>query len=141
MDDKTLSTNKSYQNKRERETKIYEFINSVKDINDAVQIEVSDQFEETVRDSDVISINSGFEYESIIDMPYIREKWIKPGALLICPSFIKFSDTFIAERSVLVADNYKMYENYAEEMEFPLYNHLSILGNRFVDLVHEEKCL
>ena len=119
--------------------KIHEFINSVKDINDAIQIEVSSQFEEAVRDSDVISINTGFEYESIMDMPYIREKWIKPGALLICLAFIKFSDTFIAERSVLVADNYKMYENYAEEMEFPLYNHLSNLGNRFVDLVHEGK--
>ncbi len=50
-------------------------------------------------------------------MPFVREKWIKEGALFICPSFIKFTDSFLQNKANLIVDNYQMYESYAQELE------------------------
>lgn len=102
-----------------------------------VNVQVADTFEDAVRDADIVSINTGFEFENIRDMPIIRTDWVKPGALLICTSFVKFSDDFIVQKATKTADNMKMYESYAEELGYPVYRGLSYLGNRYVDLIRE----
>lgn len=104
-----------------------------------VDIQIADTFEEAVRDADIVSINTGFDFENIRDMPIIRTDWVKPGATLLCSAFIKFSDDFIVHRAKKVADNFKMYESYAEELGYPAYRGLSNLGNRYVDLIKEGK--
>lgn len=102
-------------------------------------IHVADTFEETVRDADIVSINTGFEFENIRDMPIIRTDWIKPGATFLCSAFIKFSDDFMVHKAIKTADNTKMYESYAEELGYPVYRGLSNLGNRYMDLIKEGK--
>ena len=72
-------------------------------------------------------------------MPFVREKWIKEGALFICPSFIKFTDSFLQNKANLIVDNYQMYESYAQELGEPVYHKLSYLGNLLVDLVKKGK--
>ena len=104
-----------------------------------VDVQIVDTFEEAVRNSDIVSINTGFEFENIRDMPIIRADWVKSGAMLICTSFIKFSDDFIVHKARKIADNMKMYESYAEELGYPVYRGLSYLGNRYVDLIKEGK--
>lgn len=118
---------------------INKFVQHIKGKFDDVEIQVVDTLEEAVKESDVISVITGFEYEDVKEMPIIREHWVKKGALIICPSFIKFSDDFIVNKSVSVVDNLKMYESYAEELGYPVYKALSNLGNRLMDLVHEDK--
>ena len=106
------------------------------------EVLVVDSFEEAVCGADVVSINTGFEFSGIQDMPIIRDRWIKKGAVIICTAFVKFSDDFIVNKAVKVADNIKMYQSYAKELGHPVYRGLSNLGNRYIDLVHEGKiCL
>lgn len=114
-------------------TKIREEYKQISDVY------IADTFEEVVRDADIVSINTGFEFENIRDMPIIRADWVKPGATFLCTSFIKFSDDFIVHKAIKTADNTKMYESYAEELGYPVYRGLSYLGNRYMDLINEGK--
>lgn len=100
-----------------------------------IEIEAYDSLELVVRESDIISVNTGFDFKSVADMPFIREAWIKDTALIICPAFIKFSNNLIQKNANLIVDNYKMYESYVDELGKPTYFKLSNLGNLFVDMV------
>ena len=104
-----------------------------------IQIDSYEDIEYVIRESDIISINPGFTFENVTDMPFVREKWIKEGALFICPSFIKFTDSFLQNKANLIVDNYQMYESYAQELGEPVYHKLSYLGNLLVDLVKKGK--
>lgn len=110
-----------------------------KKVTDRVEISVCETIEEAVRNSDIVSVVTGFQFASVADMPFLRDKWIKEGSLIVCPSFIKFTDSFIQKKANLVVDNYKMYESYAEELGRPVYFKLSNLGNLLIDLVDSEK--
>ena len=119
---------------------ISNFISAIeKKVTDSVEINVCETTEEAVRDSDIVSVVTGFQFATVADMPFLRDKWIKEGSLIVCPSFIKFTDSFIQKKANLVVDNYKMYESYAEELGRPVYSKLSYLGNLFIDLVDSGK--
>lgn len=107
--------------------------------SDKIEVLVCRELEEAVTDSDIVSIITGFEFNSVADMPLVRERWVKSGALILCPSFIKFCDSFIQGKANLVVDNFKMYESYAEELGRPVYTKLSCLGNLFVDLIDKQR--
>lgn len=108
-------------------------------MNQGIPIERVDTLEECVSESDIISVATGFEFDTISDMPIIRDKWIKKNALILCPSYIKFSDEMIVSRSYNTVDNMKMYMSYKDELGYPVYKSLSNLGNRYVDLITDEK--
>lgn len=120
---------------------IESFVMEIKQHKPMLELKVCESFEESVVNSDVVSINTGFEFHDVTEMPYIKGKWIKSGALLNCSAFVKLSDSFIKGKAYVVADNYEMYESYAHELGYPVYNHLSFLGNRYVDLVHTGQLL
>lgn len=105
-----------------------------------IEFVICDDVETAVRDSDIISIITGFEFNSVADMPFIRERWIKNSAIILCPSFVKFTDKFLLNRAIPVVDNYAMYESYANELGRPAYKFLSNLGNQLIDLVLDGKC-
>lgn len=115
------------------------FVQSIRQHNAGVEVEIVSSFEEAVRCSDIVSINTGFSFENISDMPIIRDAWIKPGAVFLCSAFVKFSDKLMLEGAVNVCDLYEMYESYEQELGTPVYKHLSNLGNRCVDLVRAGK--
>lgn len=115
------------------------FINHFKERFPQLEIKAVDSFQKAVEGSDLISVITGFEYEKIADMPIIREKWLQKNALVLCPSFIKFSDNFLVDGAIKVADNYKMYQSYLEELGYPVYKKLSNLGNRYMDLIVEKR--
>lgn len=104
-----------------------------------INIQSVESFEEAVVDSDIISINTGFEYESIADMPIIKKNWLKNTAVIICPSFASFSEKFLINDCIKIADNYRMYESYLSKLGYPVYKKMSTLGNKFVDMVYEKK--
>lgn len=99
---------------------------------------VCDTLEEAVRDSDIVSMTTTVR-DNIASFPYIKEEWIKKGALISMPSAARFEDDFLANRCKLVVDNYKLYEAWEEEYPYPSYEQVQIIGTKFTDLKTEGK--
>lgn len=95
--------------------------------------------EEAVRDSDIVSIATSSPTGDISRYPYIKEEWIKPGAVLSCPAAARFDDDFLIHRARNVADNIMLYEAWADEMPYPSYESIPIPAVHCMDLIHDEK--
>lgn len=96
---------------------------------------IAEDIEQAVRESDVICIATA---GSATD-PEVKEEWIKAGALLILPASIKLEDEFIVKRARNVVDNWKMYEAWREEYNYPYYAAVDMLGVYYLDLIHDGK--
>lgn len=101
-------------------------------------IEVVDSIEAAVRDSDVISFCTSSPV-SVQDYPFVKEQWIKKGALFCLPATVNFDDDFLAHRCRKVVDNRKLYDAWAEEYPYPTFGEITIIGSKFTDMVHEGK--
>lgn len=95
--------------------------------------------EEAVRDSDIISIAANSPTGDPAEYPYIKEDWIKPGAMFSCPAAARFDDDFMIHRARNVADNILLYEAWEEEMDFPAYHCIPIPAVHSQDLIKEGK--
>lgn len=74
------------------------------------------------------------------DNPVIKEEWVKPGALFTMSASGDFDPDFAINRTKLVVDNWKMYEEGANEGAYPYYNPtLGVMGNQLLDWIHEGK--
>ena len=102
-----------------------------------MDIRIADTEEEAVRDADIVSIATSSPTGDPSLYPYIREEWIKPGAVLCCPASARFDDDFILNRARNVADNIQLYEAWEEEMEFPAYHSIPIPAVHCMDLIAE----
>ena len=102
-------------------------------------IEVVDSEEAAVRGADMVSIATSSPTGSTDEYPYIKEEWIKPGAVFSCPSSAKFDDDFILHRARNITDNIKLYEAWESEMTFPAYNTIPIPAVHCMDLIAEKK--
>lgn len=100
-------------------------------------IEVVDTEEEAVRGSDIISIATSSPTGDTNGYPYIKEKWIKKGAMFSCPAAARFDEDFILNRARNITDNIKLYEAWEEEMDFPAYNTIPIPAVHCMDLIEE----
>lgn len=100
---------------------------------------IVDTIEDAVRDCDVVHIATSSPTGDINEYPYIKEEWIKPGAVLCCPAAARFDDDFILNRARTVTDNIQLYEAWEEEMEFPAYNSIPIPAVHCMDLIEEGK--
>ncbi|QOX63702.1 ornithine cyclodeaminase [Anoxybacterium hadale] len=100
-------------------------------------IQIAETDEEAVRDADVVHIAASVPTGDAALYPYIKEEWIKPGAILCCPAAARFDDDFILNRARNVADNVQLYEAWEEEMGFPAYNSIPIPAVRCMDLMAE----
>lgn len=102
-------------------------------------IRVVGTIEEAVRNSDIVHVATSSPTGDPNQYPYINEAWIKPGALLCCPSAARFDDDFILNRARTVTDNIGLYEAWAEEMTYPAYNTIPIPAVHCMDLIKEGK--
>lgn len=100
-------------------------------------IRIAKTDEEAVRDADIVHIAASVPTGDASLYPYIKEEWIKPGAILCCPAAARFDDDFILNRARNVADNVQLYEAWEEEMGFPAYNSIPIPAVRCMDLMAE----
>ncbi|MBP2650854.1 MAG: putative ornithine cyclodeaminase, mu-crystallin [Firmicutes bacterium] len=118
---------------------IDKFITHVKENYPQIKtIEVADSLQEAIKDADIISSATSGTVGSATH-PYIKEEWIKPGALLCLPANIRFDDDFILNRAKNVVDNIKLYEAWAEELPYPGFEIVGLIGVHFMDLVHDGK--
>jgi ornithine cyclodeaminase len=99
-------------------------------------IKVVDSIEAAVYGADIVSVATSSP-AGIENYPYINEKWINPGALFTLPASVRFDDDFLLNRATCVADNWKLYEAWGEELPSPGYESIPLLGVHLVDLVDE----
>lgn len=102
-------------------------------------IEVVDSEEAAVRGADIVSIATSSPTGDPSEYPYVKEEWIKPGAVFSCPSAARFDDDFILHRARTVTDNIRLYEAWESEMPFPAYNTIPIPAVHCMDLIAEKK--
>lgn len=104
-----------------------------------IRFEICQNVNAVLDDSDIISVNPGFDFDSLSQMPLLRTKYLKENALVLCLSYAKFSDEFLINGAIKVADNFAMYESYLAEFGYPVYPKFSSLGSRFIDLVYDKQ--
>ena len=101
---------------------------------------VCDTYEDACRDSDIIfyGTTNAAKFE---DNPFVKEEWIKPGALIISASALLIDTDFLSKPNCrIVADNYLMYEGWGEGNPLPTQKTVStLLGMGFYDAVTEGK--
>ena len=99
-----------------------------------------DTYEEACNDSDIIfyGTTNAAKFE---DNPYVKEEWIKPGALIISASALLIDTDFLSKPNCrIIADNYLMYEGWGEGNPLPTQKTVStLLGMGFYDAVTEGK--
>ena len=72
-------------------TSIEHFVSSIQQENRGIEVTVVDTIEQVVKDTDVVSINTGFQFDELSDAPLVRDQWIKPKSVFLCSSFAFFS--------------------------------------------------
>lgn len=102
-------------------------------------IEIVEDIKSAVKDSDVVIIATSTPTGDPNLYPYVKEEWIKPGAVICCPASARFDEDFILNRARNVADNIQLYEAWAEEMPYPSYEIIPIPAVHCMDLMTEGK--
>lgn len=102
---------------------------------------VCDSIEEACKDSDIVyfGTTNAAKFE---DNPFVDEKWLKPGALVMSASALLMNHDFLADtkKCKLVNDNSLMYEGWATGAKLPVQKTVStLLGMAFYDVVAEGK--
>ena len=115
------------------------FISHVKKEYPQVNVYAVDTIEEAVRDADIVSASTSTPTGDPSLYPYIKEEWIKPGALISSTAALRFDDDFIIHRARTVTDNIKLYEAWEEEMKPNAYNTVPIPAVHVMDLIAEGK--
>ena len=95
-------------------------------------IEIVDSMEAAVRDSDIVNAAT-----SGVDIPYFKEEWLKPGVYMSLPASAVLDKDFVVNRARNVVDNWKMYEAYSEELEFPFSESMGGLTGHYLDWIHD----
>lgn len=122
------------------ESSVDDFIRYVKEKYPSItNFERVEDIESAVRDADIVSVATSTETGDISLYPYIKEEWIKPGAVICCPASARFDDDFILNRARNVTDNIGLYEAWAEEMPYPAYETIPIPAVHCMDLIHDGK--
>lgn len=98
------------------------------------EIELLDSIEAVVRDADIVNAaTSGKEF------PFISEAWLKPGVFVSLPASICMEEDFVLNRARKIVDNWKMYEAWSEELEYPFAPRLGLIGTYYLDWIREGK--
>lgn len=96
--------------------------------------EVVGSAEAAVRGADIVSVATS-SAAGAENYPFIKEEWIKPGALISLPATINLDPDFVLNRARNIADSSRMYECYAEELGAPAHDAVGILGVFWNDLI------
>ena len=115
------------------------FISFVKETYPQVEVYAVATMEEAVRDSDIVSVSTSSPTGDPKLYPYIKEEWIKPGAIIETTAALRFDDDFIINRARTVTDNIMLYQAWEEEMHPNAYYTIPIPAVHVMDLVAEGK--
>ena len=116
-------------------TSLDKFIAAAKADYPGVDVYAVDSIEEAVRDSDIVSASTSTPTGDPMEYPYIKEEWIKKGAIISSTAALRFDDDFIINRARTVTDNIKLYEAWEEEYAPKAYNTVPIPAVHVEDLI------
>jgi N-[(2S)-2-amino-2-carboxyethyl]-L-glutamate dehydrogenase len=93
--------------------------------------------EEAVRDSDIVTYCTTGMRGDPSQYPTVVRDWVKPGAYLSMPSVCNIDEGMQKPDVRKVADNVKMYEAWARDAGYPAHKRNSLLGGKFMDMIHD----
>ena len=101
---------------------------------------VCDSIEECCEDADIITAAVSTPTGGHTNYPFIEREWIKPGCLITTVGALDFPDELVTDPdTLLVVDNKKLYEAWADEYPYPTFDKMFLLGDKFTDLAHDGK--
>lgn len=115
------------------------FVNYVHEKYPEVEVQIVDSIEEAVRDADIVSVSTSSPTGDPNQYPYIKEEWLKPGAVVETTAALRFDDDFVIHRARTVTDNIKLYEAWEEEMKPQAYYTIPIPAVHVMDLIEDGK--
>jgi ornithine cyclodeaminase len=98
-----------------------------------------DTMEEAVRDSDIVTYCTTGAGGDPATYPTLNREWVKPGAYVSMPSICNIDEGLEAPDVRKVADNTRMYQAWEVEHGYPTHNAVSLLGSKFLDMIHDGK--
>ncbi|BBZ27947.1 ornithine cyclodeaminase [Mycolicibacterium madagascariense] len=96
-----------------------------------------DSAEAAVRDSDIVTFCTTGASGDPSTYPTLERDWVKPGAFVSMPSIGNIDAGMEASDVRKVADNTRMYEAWAAEVGYPAHHHVSLIGCKFMDMIHD----
>ena len=101
---------------------------------------ICDSIEECCKDADIITVAVSTPTGGHTNYPFIEREWIKPGCLVTSVGAVDFPDELVTDpNTLLVVDNKKLYEAWADEYPYPTFDKMFLLGDKFTDLAHDGK--
>jgi ornithine cyclodeaminase len=97
----------------------------------------ADSIEEAVRDSDIVTFCTTGVKGDPSQYPTVVRDWVKRGAYLSMPSVCNIDEGMQRPDVRKVADNVKMYEAWARDAGYPVHERNSLLGGKFMDMIHD----
>ncbi|NDW00191.1 ornithine cyclodeaminase [Yangia sp. PrR002] len=98
-------------------------------------IEIVDDIEAVVRDSDIVTYCASGEVGNPDDYPMVKREWVKPGTFLAMPAPCNFDAGMEAPEIRKVLDNTGLYEAWYEEVPKPAHNVIPLVGVKFMDMI------
>ena len=115
------------------------FIAGAKADYPSVEFVPVDTIEAATRDSDIVYVSTSVPTGKLDEYPYIKEEWIRKGAMICSTAALRFDDDFIIKRARNVADNILLYEAWEEEYKPDAFMTIPIPAVKVEDLVAEGK--
>ncbi len=115
------------------------FVETMQERYPEVTFEMVDTIEEACRGSQMITIATSTPTGDVSIYPYVKEEWLEPGTMIICPASARFDDDFFINRARNVADNIMLYEAWKEECGEVAYEVIPIPGVHVEDLIAQGK--
>ena len=115
------------------------FLSSMQEAHPGLSIYAVDSIEEAVKDADIVSVSTNSPTGDPQQYPYIKEDWIKPGAVIETTAALRFDDDFLIHRARTITDHIELYEAWEEEMKPDAYNTIPIPAVHVMDLVADGK--
>ena len=103
------------------------------------EVVICESIEEVVHGADIV--HSGVSGPSgSAGYPLVKTAWLKPGAFVCSVANLALEDELLTDPATgLYLDNLQMYQDWQSEYGYPIWETIGIIGNRFVDLVRDEK--
>lgn len=98
-------------------------------------VQVVEDIEAVVRDSDIVSFCSSGSAGDISTYPQVRREWVRPGTFLVMPSLCDIDEGMQRQDIRKVVDNSGLYEAWFEELPKPAHESVPLLGIKFMDLI------
>ncbi|MBZ9557485.1 MULTISPECIES: tyramine oxidase subunit B [Modicisalibacter] len=98
-------------------------------------IQVVDDIESVVRDSDIVTYCASGEVGNPEAYPLVKREWVSPGTFLAMPAPCNFDAGMEAPDVRKVLDNTGLYEAWYEEVPKPAHNCIPLVGLKFMDMI------